>query len=124
MDCCGHAHSVGHHHGMWGPVLTSVEAMLAGETGQRSSTAAAKTAEDAAAALALLRRSISVDVHTHGGKTGISSKALPSGDLAQHMRAGTLAVACLADVPDGPILGRDAAGTLSALRIPAPGELY
>jgi membrane dipeptidase len=82
MDCCGHAHSVGHHPGMWGAALASVGAMLAGETGRRGSTAAAKTAEDATAALALLRRSISVDVHTHGGKTGISSKAPPSGDLA------------------------------------------
>lgn len=123
MDCCSHAHS-GHHHGMWSPALASVEAMLAGETGPRGSTVAAKTAEDATAAVALLRRSISVDVHTHGGKTGISSKAPPSGDLAERMREGSLAVACLADVPDGPILGRDAAGALSALRIPAPGELY
>jgi membrane dipeptidase len=122
MDCCGHAHSVGHHHGMWGPALASVGAMLAGEAGPPGSTEAAKTAEDASAAMALLRRSISVDVHTHGGKTGISLKAPPSGDLAQHMRKGSLAVACLADVPDGPILGRDAAGALSALRAPAQGE--
>jgi membrane dipeptidase len=124
MDCCGHAHGGHHHHGMWSPVLASVGAMLAGETGLRGSTAAAQAAEDAAAAVALLRRSISVDVHTHGGKTGISSKAPPNGDLAAHMREGALAVACLADVPDGPILGRDAAGALSALRPPAPGELY
>lgn len=124
MDCCGHANNVGQHHGMWSPALASVEALLAGEAGPRGSTAVAKTAEDATAAVALLRRSISVDVHTHGGKTGISSKAPPSGDLASHMREGSLAVACLADVPDGPILGRDAAGALSALRTPAPGELY
>src|SRR5438876_4943735 len=37
----------------------------------------------------------------------------PNDDLANAMRAGSLAVACLADVPDGPILGRDAAGVLS-----------
>ena len=104
--------------------LASVGAMLAGESGPRGSTATAKAAEDASAALALLRRSISVDVHTHGGDTGISSKAPPSTDLAEHMREGSLAVACLADVPDGPILGRDAAGALSALRSPAPNELY
>jgi membrane dipeptidase len=124
MDCCGHAHLVGHHHQMRSPVLASVEAMLGGEGGPRGSTAAAKTVEDAAAAVALLRRSISVDVHTHGGKTGISSKAPPSGDLASDMRDGSLAVACLADVPDAPVLGRDAAGALSALHSPAPGELY
>lgn len=123
MDCCGHSPAV-MHPGMWSPGLASVAAMLAGESGPRGSTAAAKAAEDATAALALLRGSISVDVHTHGGKTGISSKAPPSGDLADHMREGSLAVACLADVPDGPILGRDADGALSALRTPAPGELY
>ena len=123
MDCCGHTHS-GHLQGMWSPALTSVEAMLAGEAGPRGSTAAAKTAEDATAAVALLRRSISVDVHSHGGKTGISSKAPPNGDLTTHMREGSLAIACLADVPDSPILGRDAAGALSALRTPATGELY
>jgi membrane dipeptidase len=109
---------------MWSPALASLGAMLAGDTGPQGSTAAAKAAEGAAAALALLRRAISVDVHSHGGKTGISSKAPPSSDLASHMREGSLAVACLADVPDGPILGRDAAGVLSALRTAAPGELY
>jgi membrane dipeptidase len=40
------------------------------------------------------------------------------------MRAGSLAVACLADVPDGPVLGRNAEGVLAALRTPKPGELY
>src|SRR6202165_4966084 len=62
--------------------------------------------------------------HSHGGGTGITSKAPPSGDLANAMRAGSLAVACLADVPDGPLLGRNAAGVLGALRTPEPGELY
>ena len=40
------------------------------------------------------------------------------------MRAGSLAVACLADVPDAPILGRNASGVLAALRTPEPGQLY
>jgi membrane dipeptidase len=104
--------------------VPSVGAMLAGGVGPRGSTAAARTAETAAAALAVLRKSISVDVHTHGGKTGITSKAPPSDDLANHMRAGSLAVACLADVPDGPILGRNAAGALAVVRTAQPGELY
>lgn len=124
MDCCGHTHGIEHHHGLWGPALASVGAMLAGEIGPRGSTEAARTSEDATAAVTLLRQSISVDVHTHGGKTGVSSQAPPSGDLSTHMREGALAVACLADVPDAPILGRDAAGALSSLRSPAPGELY
>ena len=122
MDCCGHA--LAPRQWMWSTALTSVGAMLAGEVGPRGSTAAARTAETASAALDVLRKSISVDVHTHGGKTGITSKAPPNDDLADAMRAGSLAVACLADVPDGPVLGRNAEGVLAALRTPEPGELY
>jgi membrane dipeptidase len=40
------------------------------------------------------------------------------------MRAGRLAVLCLADVPDGPILGRNAQNVLVAQRTPEPGFLY
>jgi membrane dipeptidase len=95
MDCCGHAH--GHTHALtrrqwlWTTVLTSVGAMLAGGLAPPGSTAAAQTAETASAALDVLRKSISVDVHTHGGTTGITSKAPPGGDLANGMRAGSLA---------------------------------
>ena len=130
MDCCGHGHGFCHGHGltrrqwMWGTVLSSVGAMLAGGVGPRGSTAAAQTAETASAALEVLRKSISVDVHTHGGTTGITSQAPPNDSLANGMRAGSLAVACLADVPDGPILGRNPAGVLAALRTPEPGQLY
>src|ERR1700738_904811 len=98
--------------------------MLTGHVGPSGSTAAAQTAEAASAALDVLRKSISFDVHTHGGKTGITSKAPPNDDLANAMRAGSLAVACLADVPDGPILGRNAEGVLAAVRTPEPGQLY
>jgi len=95
--------------------------MLAGEPGPAGSTAAARTAEGTSAALNVLRRSISIDVHTHGGKTGITSKAPPSNDLADAMRAGSLAVACLADVPDFPVLGLSAEGALAMVRAPATG---
>src|SRR5689334_19564452 len=122
MDCCGHA--LTRRHWMWGTMLTSVGVLLAGGGRPRGSTASAQTAETASAALGVLRKSISVDVHTHGGTTGITSKAPPSNDLANGMQAGSLAVACLADVPDGPILGRNAAGVLTALRTPEPGLLY
>lgn len=127
MDCCGHAH--GHFHApahpfpLWEANLAPVAAMLAGETEPPGSTKAAETAEAASAALTVLRRSISVDVHSHGGRTGITSKAPPSGDLADAMRAGSLAVACLADVPDLPILGRSD-GALRVVRTPASGELH
>jgi membrane dipeptidase len=123
MDCCGHAHSHTHPP-LWGQALAPLGAMLAGQAGPPGSTAAAQAAEAAAAALAVLHRAISVDVHSHGGRTGITSKAPPNDDLAQAMRAGSLAAACLADVPDGPVLGRDAAGALAAVRAPEPGELY
>ena len=117
MDCCGHGHCHGftRRQWMWGSALASVGAMLGGGVGPRGSTAAAQTAEAASAALDVLRKSISVDVHTHGGTSGITSQAPPNDDLANSMRAGSLAVACLADVPDGPVIGRNAAGVLTAL---------
>jgi membrane dipeptidase len=126
MDCCGHHHGHGltRRQCIWSTMATSVAAMLGGGLAPRGSTAAAQTAETASAALDVLRKSISVDVHTHGGTTGITSQAPPNDDLATGMRAGSLAVACLADVPDGPILGRNSAGVLGALRTPQPGELY
>jgi membrane dipeptidase len=124
MDCCGHFHVFAHRLPMWSTAAIPVAAMLAGGVAPPGSTAAAKTAETASVALDVLRKSISVDVHTHGGKTGITSTAPPSGDIARDMRAGSLAVACLADVPDGPILGRNAEGALAMVRPPAAGELY
>ena len=87
MDCCGHGHAGITHPWMRSMPPVSIAAMLAGEAGPPGSTEAARTAETTAAALAVLRNSISVDVHSHGGKTGIISKALPSGNLADAMRA-------------------------------------
>src|ERR1700756_4337513 len=117
MDCCGYGHALTGRQGIWSTAPSSVGAMLAGGAAPRGSTAAARTAETASAALEVLRKSISVDVHSHGGKTGITSKAPPNDDLASAMRAGSLAVACLADVPDGPVLGRNAEDVLAATRI-------
>src|SRR5256885_17217160 len=96
----------------------------AGGMGRGDPPTAARTAEGASAALDVLRRSISIDVHAHGGRTGITSKAPPSSDLANAMRVGSLAVACLADVPDMPVLGRSAEGALAMVRAPAAGGLY
>jgi hypothetical protein len=124
MDCCGRGHTVAHDPFIWGIPLAPIGAMLAGEVGPLGSTEAARTAEDVSATLDVLRKSISFDVHSHGGSTGITSKAPPSGDLANAMRAGSLAVACLADVPDWPVLGRNAEGALAMVRAPALGELY
>jgi membrane dipeptidase len=76
------------------------------------------------AALQVLKEHLSVDVHSHGGTQGITSKAEPNDALAKAMRAGGLAAVCLATVPDGPLLGRDPKGVLKALRKQEPGELY
>jgi membrane dipeptidase len=126
MDCCGHAHGhpVAHGPWLWDASLASIEAMLAGETEPRGSTEAARSVETASAARKVLRKWISVDVHSHGGRTGITSKAPPNDDLANAMRTGSLAVACLADVPDLPVLGRNAEGVLAVVRPPEPGQLY
>ncbi len=124
MDCCGHGYTHTPRTWIGSMPLSSVGAMLAGAVGPRGSTAAAQTAESASAALDVLRKSISVDVHTHGGMTGITSKAPPNDDLATAMRTGSLAVACLADVPDCPVLGRNTEGVLGAVRTPKPGQLY
>src|SRR5262249_35425517 len=40
------------------------------------------------------------------------------------MQAGRVAIVCLADVPDLPLLGRDEQKVLRAVRQPAPGQLY
>jgi len=98
--------------------------MLAGCAGTLAEAPAASEAP-LADATALLRDNISIDVHTHAGANGITSRtARPSDDLARQMRAGRIAVLCLADVPDGPILGRNARNVLVALRTPEPGFLY
>lgn len=114
MGCCGHGHCHGHaltrRRWMWGTALSSVGALLGGGVGPRGSTAAAQTAETASTALDVLRKSISVDVHTHGGTSGITSQASPNDALANGMRAGSLAVACLgatslsARLTDRPVL--------------------
>jgi len=109
---------------MWATTLSSAGAMLAGCAGTRAEAPAASEAP-LADATALLRDNISIDVHTHAGANGITSRtARPSDDLARQMRAGRIAVLCLADVPDGPILGRNVRNVLVALRTPEPGFLY
>jgi membrane dipeptidase len=123
MDCCC-CHLVTRRNWLWGTLATSVGALLAGGVAPLGSTAAAQTAANTSAALDVLRKSISVDVHTHGGTTGITSKAPPNDALASGMRTGSLAVACLADVPDAPILGPTPGGFPGAVRTPAPCELY
>src|ERR1700751_3162616 len=56
MDCCGHGTTLTPRHWMSRTGLSSVGAMLAGDLGPRGSTAAARTAETASAALDVLRK--------------------------------------------------------------------
>jgi membrane dipeptidase len=126
MTCCGHALHWTRRDWMWSTLLTAASAMVAGGAAARSGVSAAEAAETPSPAAAkLLREHVSIDVHTHAGPNGVTSRtAAPSDDLARSMRAGRIAVLCLADVPDGPILGRDARNVLRALREPEPGFLY
>jgi membrane dipeptidase len=122
MLCCGHV--LTRREWMWSAMLSSAGAMVGGGGGARAEPQAASV-ESLAAANALLRDNVSVDVHTHAGPDGITSRtAGPSDEIARSMRAGRIAVLCLADVPDGPILGRNAQSVLVALRVPEPGLLW
>jgi membrane dipeptidase len=125
MTCCGHELGWTRREWMWSTLL-GTSSMVAGCAGTRSEAPAAKAEESPyPAAAKLLREHVSVDVHTHAGPDGVISRtAAPSDAIARSMRAGRLAVLCLADVPDGPILGRDASNVLRALRQPEPGFLY
>jgi membrane dipeptidase len=113
MCCC--AAEVSRRGWLWSALLSSSTAFLAGLA--RADEAPSPEA------VQLLKRQLSVDTHNHGGPKGISSKGPPSGALAQAMRAGGLAAVCLAEVPDGPLLGREK-GVLRSMRAPAPDELY
>ena len=122
MDCC--ALALTRRDWMWSTMLTGVGALVAGCAGTRGDAPAAAEAPLADAA-SLLRDNISIDVHTHAGANGITSRtARPSDEIARQMHTGRIAVLCLADVPDGPILGRNANNVLVALRTPEPGFLY
>lgn len=125
MTCCAHALGWTRRDWMWSTLL-GTSAMAAGCAGTRSDAPAAAAEETPyPAAAKLLREHVSVDVHTHAGPNGVTSRtAAPGDDIARGMRAGRVAVLCLADVPDGPILGRDASNVLRALRTPEPGFLY
>jgi len=104
--------------------MASVQSMLGGGVGPHGSTEAAQVSEVGAKALEVLRKTISVDVHTHGGPQGIYSPAPPNGSLAAGMRAGSLSAVCLSEIPDEPLLGRSPAGVVGITRSPRPGELY
>ena len=121
LSCCGIALPAAPSWRTW---LRTTGATLSAFAGLRTDETA-PAAEPLAEAAALLRDHISIDVHTHGGPHGVTSRTRrPSPELADGMRKGRIAVLCLADVPDGPILGRSAAGVLAPVREAPPGFLY
>ncbi len=123
MNCCGDA--LTRRQWMTSALLTSAGVALAGCAQTRADAPPASTADaPRSAAKTLLAENVSVDVHSHAGATGVVSRNAPNDDLARGMRAGRIAIVCLADVPDAPILGRNPNNVLAALRQPAPGELY
>jgi membrane dipeptidase len=79
-------------------------------------------AQDDPAVKAILKNTVSVDLHSHAAGRIFDSP--PDSTLADGMKKGGLSVVCLASVPDGPVLGRLASGSLGAVRQPNPGELY
>ena len=123
MTCCGHV--LTRREWMWSAVLGSAGTVVGAGRSARAE-AQAGAADSLAAATALLRDNVSVDVHTHGGPDGITSQATagPTDELGRSMRAGRIALLCLADVPDAPILGRNAQGVAIATRVPEPGLLW
>src|SRR5262249_42814783 len=119
MSCCGHAFA-----GRRGPgLMASATAFFAALASGSRGTVATAPAGEASAAQKLLADNISIDVHPHGA-TGVIAAGAPNGDLARGMQAGRVAIVCLADVPDLPLLGRDEQKVLRAVRQPAPGQLY
>ena len=82
----------------------------------------AEAAELSAAAKDILRKTITVDTHSHA--RGLVFGAEMNDTLATGMREGMLSAVCLAHVADGPVIGRIGAGGLGLVRTPAPGQLY
>src|SRR5262249_54953817 len=121
MHCCGYA--LTRRDWMGTIARTSLASMFSAACATTRSDPSA--APSLVAAERLLRENVSIDVHTHAGPNGITNRTVrPSDALVTGMRAGRIAILCLSDVPDGPILGRNAQGVLTVTRTPAPGELW
>ncbi len=79
----------------------------------------------------VLRKTITVDLHSHAAGIiraedikrvfQVPPEVSP---VADGMKKGGMAVVFLASVPDSPLLGRLASGSLGAARQPGEGELY
>jgi membrane dipeptidase len=82
----------------------------------------AHAAETIEAANALVTRRLTIDMHSHGG--GFIREDTAPDPVVDAMRAGGMAVACLAIVADSPTHKIFPDGTIHPVRDPEPGELY
>ncbi len=82
----------------------------------------ARAAEAIDAANALVTGRLTIDMHSHGG--GFIREDSRPDDVIEAMRAGGLAVACLAIVSDSPTHKVFPDRTIHPVRDPEPGELY
>jgi membrane dipeptidase len=73
---------------------------------------------------AVLADAVSVDVHSHAGKVILRHPDAPFLPVAEPMRAGGMAIVCLAMVADAPTVHLAPDHHLHAYREPGPGELY
>lgn len=110
---------------MCGMTLTRRQRLTMALTASAGTTLPGKRASGAelsSAAKEVLRNTITVDAHSHA--RGLVFGPQMNDSLATGMREGMLSAVCLAHVPDGPVIGRNAAGVLGMVRTPAPGDLY
>src|SRR5262245_8935044 len=99
MCCCAMDVPLSRRQWLWTTLMASAATLVTNRVHAQEPVSAE--------ALALLKANPSVDVHTHGGPQGISTKNDPTDAIAKSMRAGGLSTLCFAEVPDGPLLGRD-----------------
>ena len=97
-------------------------ALAAGAATLANPGRSARAAEVSPAAADLLKKTISVDAHSHAQGMIFGTNATDA--LTRSMRAGNISAVCLAHVPDGPVIGRGPGGVLGKVREPAPGALY
>jgi membrane dipeptidase len=84
--------------------------------------AAAPDSDPATGTRGLLSGALTVDMHSHAGRFIRDNTAFEP--VAEPMRAGGLAVACLAIVADSPTHRVFPDGRIHPIRAPEPGELY
>jgi membrane dipeptidase len=105
--------------------LLAAGAMLGLAACVPAAPAASPSEPDAALVRGMLAQAITADLHSHAGKVVIGRNGVerPFLPVAEPMRAGGMALICLAVVADTPTTHVED-GRIRAFRTPAPGELY